>query len=365
LLQGIVTMRSLLVFAALAVIALADSAAVSLGFVGGENLTNAEADFSFRFSSVNTVDLYFAQLLAWSSVSVDLATANESAKAAADVMLGIGGMPTSVNVPFAFLAYGSGEGAVDLSLTSFLSNLFAPISAKIDSNFAGGVVAMAALGMQEYDPDDKAVGKYVSFAHGCSSSDELSGDSGNLKGLSCVLSPSGTSAKVTVTYVTSKKAGILEYGHTPVSPRSYEMVIEVKDFPLTDDKNHVRLDVALITASGAGDIEGNANVVHREGKEDIYAVASEYAVIDGKRKEIDLKVESAAYDLGLSAEALLKVALSGTIDVRVAQVNFPAGAKNFVYDPAVGAGCNVYEAGASTVALSLLIAVLCALALLF
>jgi len=187
----------------------------------------------------------------------------------------------------------------------------------------------------------------------------------NLNGITCTYSPSGNKADVTITYVTSTKAGIMKYGYTPVSPRSLEMIIEVADFDLSSKKNHIRLSLGLLTASGAGSVEGNANIVHREGEDDLYAAASAYAVIDGKRKSVDVTVKSGADGLDSTSKLILNAALGGNIDAQIAYVDFPAGEDSFVYDPACGAGKDVYKAGASSVALSVLVALVCALLYLF
>jgi len=367
-------MRAFFVFAALAALAFASSK-LKLDFEAGANLTGAEADFSFRYQSNDhfgfDVGVFSLDVLTWSSVSVDAKAANSSAKASADVMLGAGMLPTKATVPFSIFAYGSGEAAISVDLDTFFKSLLNQISGKLDANFAGGVIAMAALGMQEYDPDNKPVGDFIPYMvpllSSCSA-DGIEGDDKNLMGRTCTFSPSDCSADVTVTFVTSKKAGILEYGETPVSPRSFEMIVEVEDFPLSDKNNHVRMEVALLTAKGAGEVKGNADVVRRPGKEDLYVAASTHAIVDGKRKEVNVYVDGKTEgEFGAVASAALSVALgSKDFSFNIAHVDFPAGATSFVYDPVVGAGSNVYDAeGASSVALSLLVALVCVLVYLF
>jgi len=364
-------MRSLFVVAAIAIAALASS--VDLEFEGGANLTNAGADFSFRYSDTMTVTvpsivkvvLPIPDYLEWHSLSIDAKTASTEAKAKADAMFGFGLLPSSVNPPIGILAYGSGEGALNVDVASFAKNLIS-LNPSLDAHFSGGVVAMAALDMRECDPENKTVGAIIPFiSKGCSG-DEISGDNKNLVGLTCTYTPQGTDAKVVVTFITSKRAGILEYGNTPVSPRTLEMVVEVKGFPLSDKKNHVRMDIGLLTASGAGSVEGSANVVHREGQEDLYIAASTKAVVDGKKANVDVTIQSGNADLGSTEiKGILNIALGGNIDAQIAHVDFPAGATDFIYDPAVGSGKDVYEAGASTIALSALVALVCALLYLF
>jgi len=305
--------------------------------------------------------------MTWTSVSVDASTASAAAKASADVMFGLGVLPGVVNFPFAILAYANGTAAVDANIESFAKSLIS-LNPTLDATFKGGVIGVAALGLQEMDADNKAVGSVITFNTPVTSlctKKDLSGDQDNLKGITCTYSPAGTAAEVTVTYVTSKRAGIMKYGYTPVSPRSLEMIIEVSGFKLSNDKNHARLVLGLLTASGAGQVDGSANVVHREGQEDLYIAASTRAVIGGDNTEVNVNIKSGANSLDTISEAILKIALGGSIDAQIANVDFPAGEESFVYDPALGAGKDVYEAGASTVALSVFAALLCALLYLF
>jgi len=361
-------MRAFFVVAAIAVAAFATASDITLDFEAGANLTNADADFSFRFTNTNAISVpAVANVMTWTSVSIDANGASSEAKASADVMFGLGVLPGVVNFPFGILAYANGTAAVDAKIADFARNLIAPFGASLDATFKGGVIGMAALGLQELDSDDKIVKEVLLNAPVTSPcvAKEIHGDDGNLNGLACTYSPIASSAQVTVTYVTSKKAGIMKYGNTPVSPRSFEMIIEVAGFPLSDKKNHVRLNLGLLTASGAGSVDGSANVVHRDGQDDLYVAASQYAVIDGKRDEVKVTVKSGAQNLDTISQAILNVALGGSIDAQIAHVDFPAGATDFVYDPACGAGKDVYEAGASTVALSVLVALVCALLYLF
>jgi len=358
-------MRAYVVLAVLVAVALASSD-VDVKLDAHANLTDAAANFAFRYTGNFPVPTGVLNLLAWTSVSVDAAAATQEAKASADAMVGIGFLPGTVNAPFSLLVYGNGTAAVDVNAATFAQGL---IGGKLDAAFKGGVVAMAALGMQEFDPDNKPVGKLVTLEAPVFSPcipKIKEDDDKNVYIYTCTYSPDDTSADVTTTYVTSKIAGILEYGQTPVSPRSFEMIIEVENFNLKDKKNHVRMFFGLLTASGAGSVEGNANVVHRgEGQDDLYVAASKYAVVDGDRVDVTVEVASGANTADAKTMAVLKAALGINIDAQIATVDFPAGATSFVYDPVVGAGAEVYQAGASTAVLSLLVLLVSVLIYLF
>jgi len=341
-------MKSLVVVAIVVGVVLGQLNFNNLNFLPGLNLTLADTDFTYRYLAVNKTSLPFNALnvLGWKSVSVDAETASPAAKASGNSMVGVGALPGFANIPFAFLAYGTGEGAVDVDLLSFLGII---LSARphLDANFEAGALGMAALGMQEYDPEGNAVGDFVLFRSPLNSpcaAEDIDGDDGNLKGLSCTFSPAESSAKVTVTYVASKKAGFLDYGHTPVSPRSLEMIIKVDDFPLSDPKNHVSMKFGFFAASGASQLKGTAIVVPNINNEDLYTATSKYGVVDDSSVELQIDFNVGSAELGALADGVLKAVLGVDFDAQIADVNFPAGATSFIYDPVVGVGKNVYEA---------------------
>jgi len=343
-------MRSFVVFAVLAAASLAVSG-LDLGFLNGLNFTDVVEKFPFRFTSCETISPIIGKTLAWNSVSVDPETSSTAKKTTANAMIGLGALPGAVNVPFAVLAYAVGSAAVDMKVLSF-ANILLSATPSLDATFEGGVVAMAALNMQEIDPEGNPVGKAIPLRVPLFSNPEIEetkGDDGNITALSITYSPAETTAKVTVTYVTSKKAGVLSYGNTPVSPRTYEMIIEVNDFPLTDVKNHVAMNVAMLSSKGAGSLRGNAKIVPHFGEDELYIAVSNETVVDGKRAEVSvtIDVDAASSEYFLAADAVLKAALGKDFDADIAKVEFPAGATNFIYDPVIGVGSNIYDAAVS------------------
>jgi len=363
-------MRSALIIAAIACVALAD---LSLEFLADANLTDASANFAFRYSlaTVKTINLILVKpkFMVWSSASVQ-ASASSTEKAKGDGMVGCGILPSARIPPMTLFAYGNGAAAVDVDADSMLSKVFID-KASLEAEFQGSAVAVAALDLREVDKDGKTVGDIIPIRPSIlCEGEEISGDEGNVTGLTCNFKAK-KDVEITVTYVTSKKAGILGYGNTPVSPRSVEMIIEVKNFPLKDDANHVRLDLGFLAVTAGIDLNASATeVIRREGKEDIYIAASERAVVGDNLAKVNVTIEAKAGDVDVDdiLKAVLKVALGASFDARIAHVDFPAGAKSFIYDPALGAGTAVYDAcadSATTAALSLLIALICALVYLF
>jgi len=369
-------MRSVFVVAALlAAVALASSD-INVEFAKGKNLTDAEAHFSYRFQkssvlSTGVISVFVPQIpkkaYLWSSASVDADATTSKAKADANAMIALAVPPAKYVFPFTILAYAKGSASVDFKLDDVLTSIFKTGSTTFKSTFKGGILGMAALTLEEYTNKGEYVqGSRIILASSSCDPDEVKEKEG-VHGLTCTMK-FDDDCKVTVTYLTSKQAGILEYGDTPVSPNTIEMVIEVKKFKLSDKKHHVRLNVGMVSASGEGTADGDIKSIEHDG-ETIYVAASHYADVDGKREvvTVDLKSGSLLDDSSYltSFDLAMKGTLGGNYDAHIAHIDFPAGATNFIYDPAAGCGENVYKAGASTVTLSLLALIVCVLVYLF
>jgi len=353
---------TLVVLAAVAVAAFADFDA---SFVSNVNLSNAEADFKYRWQYAEMLDtkiVGFAlpdKCYVWSSGSVD-GHASSSSYANADGMVAVAFPPAALTYPFAVLGYASGEASVKVDLSTLLQGMVSGSSV-----FKGGMVALAVLNIQEMTPDGKPVlDNILDLKNSCNPT--KIGDN-EVSGMTCTESFASKSATVTYTYVTSTKAGILKYGETPVSPRSIETIVDVKGFTLTNKDNHARMNIAILTGEGAGNVQGNATIVTKD-KESIYVAVSSQAIVNGKAENVNINFASDSNSLDLVTQAMMKVVLGANYNFRIAHVDFPAGVESFVYDPAAGTGRVVYEAaasGASTAVLSILAALVCALLFLF
>ena len=348
-------MRTFIALALLAAVAFA-GASMDMTFVAGKNLSNVEGDFKFRYSNTFAFPLF--PVMTWVSASVNASVADEKAKANADVILGIG----ALSPPVAMAAYASGKAAFEFDPMEVAKGI---ADGNLGATFQGGAVAVAVPLIQEISKTGDVVKNYtVMFT--CVPG--MKKEEGEVTYFSCSGNQLGktTGPEFTVTYVTSKVGGILKYGETPVSPRSFEMIVEGKNFELADQENHLRAKVALITASGQGEVNGEAHV-RKVGNTEVYAAASSYVVVDGDRVKVDVSVKSEGYDEPTEgkASAILNAAFGGNFDAQIASVDFPAGKTNFIYDPAVGAGTNIYKAGASTAVMSFLVVLVCALLALF
>jgi len=337
---------SFVVIAAFAVLALANPD-VNLDLQVDVNLTDAEDNFGFRYTSASKTDVglivsqmcqailsgkcdFLNNVYIWSSTSVKVELA-QTASGNIDSMLALGFPPTQYIFPFSIFAYAKGKAALSVTPLAYLSNILLNAT----GSYNGGAVAMAALTLEEFTPDGKPVPNTLITLNSneCSPKELHSGDNA-VTGMSCVMSLKNRrndGCKVTVTYVTTDTAGILKYGNTPVSPRSIDMIIEVENFPLTDDKNHARLNLGLGTATADADLEGNARIMVKDG-EKVYVAASSHAVLgDGKVIDVDVNLESGSvpYELEAVFNYIAKLALGANYDLQIAHVDFPAGTKSF------------------------------------
>jgi len=383
-------MRAVFVLAVIAAAALAESQ-TKFEFLPGKNLTDASANFVFRWqkgvmwdfpASPNPIITFPEKAFLWTSGSVDVSATPSSALATANAMVSIAMPPTGSLVPMAALGYGVGEAAARAQAASVVSGMLTGQGAGV---FQAGLVGVAALALSEVKPDGTSAGNVMSLQGACTPQEIKDGD---VAGLTCT--QTHDACKVTVTFVTSAQAGILKYAANPVSPRSMEMILDVNGFPLKDEQNHVRLDIALIVAEGEGELKGNASIKKIEG-EDVYAGVSTQFVSGNGIYEADVSVVSGLPGVDMIANATFRSIFGANFTGKIAHIDFPAGEKNFVYDPAVGSGSNVYEAlppdvelpsssaapqpqsqsqhqseslkpsAASTVTLSLLAALICAL----
>jgi len=363
----------------IAVAAFAESEA-KFQLIEGENLTNAAIDFNYRwqYSEVLNISLTIPMVslpkkaFVWTSGSVDAHAANASAMANANGLASIALPPTDTLIPMAALGYGTGEASVKIDLSNLLEK---ELSGQGVAVLKGGMVGIAAISLQEMKPDGTAANKRKLMKGAC---DAQEIKDGSVTGMTCTMYQD--EMKITITYVSSTEAGVLNYANTPVSPRSVDMIIEVDGFPLTDDNNHARLDFALVTGNGMMSVEGNASVIVKN-NERVYAALSSHCIVNNKIEAVTVTINASGDISAVDAfsQLILDYVIDGNLTGNIAHVDFPAGVRSFVYDPAAGAGTVVYDAepkeqpvvpptptgASSTVALSLLAALVCALLFLF
>jgi len=363
-------MRSFVVFAVLAAACVfADSEWDLDGNFTSKNLE----EFKFRVSTIEMIDEVIQSYvplkgLSWVSVAGEGSVLNHTAGVTADLiaafhapgyaMAMVGGYP-----PMTFGTYVSGQSTFD-------SKYFVKaIASGISGEGSAGFIGFAVPGVMEVDPEGKIVGG-ISFAQVWDVLSKVEGTPESVKVYKSTI-PGESKASITEYVVLSESAGYLKIGKTPVSPNTLENIIEINNYTYADPKNHLELVFVSIAVLG----EGKAS--------ETQITATELA--EGLSTYVALKAEVTADGKSVAAEAtftkedelqdgykfisMVKTLIAnafaarGTASFDYRRIPFPAGAKNIIFDPAIGAGKNIYNS-ASSVVLSVL-AVLLAVFLLF
>jgi len=363
-------MRSFVVFALVAV-ACALAADSEFTFNGNFTSKNLE-EFKFRVSGAALVASPIPQLplsgLGWTSVAAQGSVLNHSAGVSADVIAALhipgGDLVLLKYPPMTFGTYVSGKASFDPTY------FFRAIMGQATAEASLGLIGFMIPGVMEVDPEGKVVGG-ISFAQPWSALTKVTGTD---EGLEVYRSAMVDTNKATITeYVAlSEIAGYLKFGKTPVSPNSLEVILEINNYTYTNTKNHLELVFAsaVVTAQGKGKVEASISVNEITEDFSTYVAVNTKATVDGKSASVEASIATEAdlqdaYKIaeGIRDKIAAAFSIRGSVDIGYSKIRFPAGAKNIIFDPAIGAGKNVYNS-ASTVVLSVL-AVLLAVFLLF
>ena len=343
-------MRTLAVLALAAAVAVAQNTEYS--FVG--NLSNAEADFKFRFSQAGSTN----NVVAWISASADASASDKGAEAKANGIIG-GATVTQLTLNYPIVVAAYAKGKISVEIDQIKDKLF---SAVASAGYSKGLVGLAILGVAEVDDNGNEIEFYSMGEQGWEdfNGQELKDEEGRKLYVYTTVSNN-----FTLTFTTANVAGILNYSNAPVAPASLEVILENKKLELKDKNNHFRVKVLLFTYGDSQEYSGKA-LVGKADDEQVYAAVSGKVNINGN------EVEAAVSLKGTEGEGSIKTLvdfLSETLKivkyVRIANVDFPKGQSNFTYDPSVGAGRVVYDGSATTAVLSLVALLLSAVAALF
>lgn len=336
------TMKAIVVLALVACVVLGETLP-DMKFISGKNLTNAKNDFKFRF--VDTYKIDGQPLVSWISTSVDPRTATGKDLTEGDMVMAFGLLPVNVP-PLALAVFGKGKDAVEKNLRTVTTSL---ATGTLDADLRESAVGVAVQNIMEIDNNGHTIKTY-NLHFGCN---YMEGTERSVSYRGC-RGKHADGPEFTLLYVATQESGIINYGEAPVSPRSFEMILEGKGFTLQSPKNHLRAEVLFFVGSGKDDFTGDAQVL-RINETDVYAAASSHAIIDNELTKVELSVHSSSYNI--PADDLLVKILRGAYDLQFStqalSVDFPVGKTNFIYDPAVGAGVNVYKAGANVAVVSI------------
>jgi hypothetical protein len=168
------------------------------------------------------------------------------------------------------------------------------------------------------------------------------------------------------TYLSSAVLGKTDYADAIVSPKMFETIIAIKDYPYADLKNHLELDVTAITGKATVAVSGNA-IVHYNGTVRVYLNTAKTAIVNDKTVDVVVSkwVDVDVSKVTSSITADFKAKFDKDLSVKTATVAFPAGATEITYDPAMGQGIDPTHLSPAGVSFPALFVLLAALLLLF
>lgn len=160
---------------------------------------------------------------------------------------------------------------------------------------------------------------------------------------------SGEPFSVEVDFFLSQVSGMINAANTTITPRVLESTFRVSNYTYANPNNHLRLKVAAahggVKAVGTGMLKADA-----DGLAEMYVrLAGHCHVLHDWRAYhgdvYDVLVSSWTESASLKAvinrshiKLYLDIKYAGTWKVLIANVNFPAGASNIIYDPTLGGG---------------------------
>lgn len=348
-------MKTFVVLALIAFVALGQSLP-DINFIEGKNLTNAENDFKFRYTTTHRDSE--SQLMGWMSTSVDVSTATQQELEKADTIMAFGVLPAKVP-PFALVVFGKGKDAVEQQLPTLMAGLK---QGTLDAQLKESAVGVSVQVIYEIDSHDNIVRTHnMKISH----SGNIQGQNGRVS----VTSFEGnleSGAEMKVYFITTTESGFIKYGETPVSPRSFTIVVEGKNFTLQKPENHLRADLVFFVPKNTGNFTGDGQRRNINGT-DVYGMAAPFAIVDGQRIEVEQSGAATPYHMPVD-DLMVKI-LTAAFDAEQSTMDysaeFPKGKTDFIYSVAVGAGAAVYTGSASTAVLSLFVFLVSALLALF
>lgn len=343
-------MRTLAVLALAAVAAMA--AEVDYSFAG--NLSNADADFKFRFTEVYKFD----EALGWVAGSVDAKTADKQAQANANMVAGVA--TTYLGAPVIISFYVKGQAELSLMEMAAIAEKVQQRQS-IGAGYQYGMMGLAILEVQEVDGNGIAIKNHSLISKDWKSLTSHCGEyqQGKVYAYSTE-TKDGNDLKVSFT--TANVAGVLKYANAPVSPSSLEVILENKGLKLSDKNNRFRVKVALFSYTRSKSFSGGAMLCQAADGEQVYAAVSGKVEVDGQVVEASIKFdENGQIDPSLDFSNLF----GSNYAMTMAYVDFPKGEENFIYDPSVGVGRVVYDGSATTAVLSFVALLFCAVAAFF
>jgi len=177
---------------------------------------------------------------------------------------------------------------------------------------------------------------------------------------------------VKITFLASSTVGVLNVGPLSVmTPKSFESVVNITNFPYISTANSVRLNLGVITQAATAQFTAQyTHLAGGTGNSATYFSLNTQGLVGGAVSKVKISAfqtvnatATATWNIG-DVTAMATAKYANAVSFNVVSVTFPAGATSIVYDPTIGAGAAPPQIGsASTVSISFALLVLLVLVL--
>jgi len=313
------------------------------GFSRNVSLSGNADNWTYRRTSLSAISAGFLESAVFSSISVG-GTGNSIS---GDAIFGAAYIGAD-SVPLNFLAY------FDANVTFEFSDIITGINGSAAAGFIGSAyLAIEERNATGYTVSVQYLGNSGSFSWTQSAIGVPAAGNPQVSYVTYLGQLPGTQWSISITYVVSSVTGVLTYADAIVSPKSFETIIEIDNWPYQTDENYLTLIAAV--ATGSGTASGNA-YLYGSGTTSVYFRVGASAVVDGTISPVSHNGYSSfdyygylSYYRSTPIYAKLEGRFQASVSVNLINISFPAGASNIVYDPDTGSGTPV---GDSTTASS-------------
>jgi len=243
-----------------------------------------------------------------------------------------------VDVPLGFLSYWEEQANWD-SGTDFIN---------LNVSASAGFIASAYLALEERFPNDTIVAVQSlkntlnPFGFQWSLTSTGTGADTRIKYAQFTGTTVTGNWNITLTHVISNVVGVINLANAVVSPKSFETIVTVNNWPYNSTQNHL----VLILGAGSGSASGDSySVISGSGSGKVYYRVGSTAVVNGVTKNVvssgfssDEYFGYIGYLENSTVFAQLNGKFGAQATFQLVSIKFPAGASQIIYDPDVGSG---------------------------
>jgi len=152
----------------------------------------------------------------------------------------------------------------------------------------------------------------------------------------------GFGFNIYITFILSDILGYVNYGNALVTPKSFESVVEIPNYPYTDPKNYLSLVIGVVSGSASVQNYGSAYVLQcGTGDGAVYLSLSNKAIINNSSVSVNVSPFADANATDLDNNNVIiqaQTKYQAQLNIKLVTVDFPANASSIIYDPTIGSG---------------------------